>query len=532
MESNFAASTQRLALGDFIPAARGIPSPLRRFPPNENKEAAVAAARTPFRQGHTPRGGPKFAPSKAWVWYYNRQSPRLFASALSHSIPLIGVALARQYSSVSNRLAPRVERSEKLLIGAVLISQDVYPNLVNKIKPEDFGSQRHEDIWRAMDEIFNDGKEISLVTVGKYAKSTESHVYLVEAMNQCPSSSYYEEWADDVRNAARLRGIISAAGRIAAVGYEEKRAEDAEDRVRSIVENLVDSEQSESLLSPARQGEVLKKYIQSRKESNSLLVRTGFPTLDTHCGGGFRRGDLIVVAARTSVGKSTYAENLAENVANNGERVLFVSVEMTPEQMLYRYAIRSGKIPQSVLEYGINDDKDNEALEKLQALRAEMPFFIYDAPTATVASIRAQMSRMRSTGPLSLVVVDYLQLLADVTPTFKEVKEHLRIGQITKSLKHLAREYNVPIILISQLNRNLEYRGGEPRLADLRESGRIEEDADLVLMLWELEEADANGNATRLKIAKNRQGPQGPLPVIFDKPTFTFLENYYGRGQN
>jgi replicative DNA helicase len=343
-------------------------------------------------------------------------------------------------------------------------------------------------------------------------------------MQECYSTQYFDEWAKDIRNAARRRAIIAAAGKIAAAAYEEKEASEAEDRARAILDTVITEDEQEALLSPKRQAEILRVYIESRKDAGSLLVRTGYPTLDLHCGGGLRRGDLIIVAARTSIGKSTYAENIAENVAKNGHRVLFVSVEMTPDQMLYRYAVRTGALSQSTLEFGITSDVEDEAVTALQEARTKLPFYIYDAPTATVAMIRAQMSRMAVQGPLGLVVVDYLQLLADAGGTGKDQKEHLRIGQITKALKHLAREYDVPIILISQLNRNLEYRGGEPKLADLRESGRIEEDADLVLMLWEVEQADTVGNVTRLKIAKNRQGPTEPLPIRFNKPTFTFVE--------
>ena len=424
--------------------------------------------------------------------------------------------------------APRSDRAERCLIGAVLISDEIFPDLIGRVKPEDFYALKHSKIWEAMHEIFNDGKEISLVTLSQKATQEGASAYLAGCMNEVPSSRYYKEWVTEILNTSRKRALLFAAGKIAAAVYEEAEAADVEDRARAILDAVIQPNDQESLLSPEKQAQILREYIESRKESNSQLVRTGFPTLDINCGGGFRRGDLIIVAARTSVGKSTYAENIAENVAKNGNRVLFVSVEMTPEQMLYRYAVRSGALSQSTLEFGITSEGEDGKVSQLQELRKGLPFYIFDAPTATVPMIRAQVSRLNAQGKLGLVVVDYLQLLADTQPTSKNPQEHLRIGQITKSLKHLAREFDVPIILISQLNRNLEYRGGEPKLADLRESGRIEEDADLVLMLWELEEADAAGNATRLKIAKNRQGPQGPLPVFFNKPHFTFGEPRHG----
>lgn len=423
-----------------------------------------------------------------------------------------------------SKAAPADERAEQNLLAACLIGPDVFPNFVTRIKSSDFFQLRHAQIWEKMTEIFNEGREVNLVTVSDKATQNESRSYLMGIMQQCPSSVYAEEWAVRIKNTARRRALTVAAARIVAAAYEEKDPTDAEDRARTILDEVTGEGDKEALLTPKRQAEILRTYLESKQDENNSLVPTGYPTLDMYCGGGFRRGDLIIVAARTSVGKSTFAENIAENVAYSGKRVLFVSVEMTPEQMLYRYAVRQGKLSTSTLEFGINSTDEDARVTELQQDRTELPFYIFDAPGATVSAIRAQMSRMASGGQLSLVVVDYLQLLNDVTD--KDGKEHLRIGQITKSLKHLAREYDTPIILISQLNRNLEYRGGEPKLADLRESGRIEEDADLVLMLWETEQADAMGNVTRAKIAKNRQGPQEKLPIRFNKPSFKFVEPF------
>jgi replicative DNA helicase len=417
---------------------------------------------------------------------------------------------------------PSDERAERNLLGACLIGPDIYPSLVTRIKGDDFYNLKNAQIWSVMTEVFNEGKEVNLVTLSTKATQEDSRAYLYKIMQECPSTMYTDEWVSTLKNYSKRRSIIMAAGRIVAAAYEESDASVAEERARTLLDEAVGEDDKEALLSPKRQADLLRSYLESKQDANSALVATGYPTLDMYCGGGFRRGDLIIVAARTSVGKSTFAENIAENVALTGKRVLFVSVEMTPEQMLYRYAVRQGKLSTSTLEYGINSAEEDDRVTALQQERMELPFYIFDAPGATVSAIRAQMSRMASTGQLSLVVVDYLQLLNDITD--KDGKEHLRIGQITKNLKHLAREYDTPIILISQLNRNLEYRGGEPKLADLRESGRIEEDADLVLMLWEIEQADAMGNVTRAKIAKNRQGPQEKLPIRFNKPSFKFVE--------
>jgi replicative DNA helicase len=306
-----------------------------------------------------------------------------------------------------------------------------------------------------------------------------------------------------------------------AAAYEEVDADEAEARAREILMDAIGNSDHDLILSPTKQANILRDYIHSKKIGNPEGILTGYPQLDNMCGGGLRRGDLIVVAARTSVGKSSYAENVAENVAYSGKTVLFASIEMSPEQMMYRYAVRSGQLSGSAVEFGIDNDSDEEALEKLGATRAELPFFLMNSPSATTTAVRSAISRIRmSEGKLDLVVIDYLQLLKDRT----RQEERLNIGEMTSSLKAMAREFEVPIMLLSQLNRNIEYRGGEPHLADLRESGRIEEDSDIVILLWKTDKPDTLGNVTHMKIAKNRQGPTGPIDIVFHQPTFKFTE--------
>lgn len=425
-----------------------------------------------------------------------------------------------------SRSSPKADKAEKLLLGACLFNDDVFPMVVNRLTSDDFYDQRHEAIWSAMKDLFDKSSPINVTTVSRYSTNEMASVYLTQLVIDSSVSlpRHVESWAEEIKNASRRRALISAAGKIAAVAYEEREATSAQERAREILQLAVEQSEDDKLLRPEVQAELLQRYVESLKEGTNYVVPTGYPSLDAISGGGLRRGDLIIVAARTSIGKSTYAENIAERVAVSGEKVLFVSVEMSPEQMMYRYAVRSGKVSRAVLEFGIDGDTDQTNLDELKEARRSLPFFILNAPEASVSTIKASVSRLNAeVGQLGLVVVDYLQLMTDSSHAGAE-KEHLRIGQITKALKHMAREYNVPIILISQLNRNLEYRGGEPKLADLRESGRIEEDADLILMLWEMEKEDMMGNATKLKVAKNRQGEKKQLPIRFIKESFTFSE--------
>lgn len=427
-----------------------------------------------------------------------------------------------------SKLTPKNTLAEIHFLGACLLDGSIVAEYVGRLTPSHFWSAKNGQVWKAMVEAFNAGEGVDLITVAKRAKDEENaSSYLAGLMQDSPGTHGAKDWCDEIVNTYTLRKIIAAAGKISSAAYEEKDSADALARAREVLQDIATMEEEDSLITPAKQAEILRDLVENKAQDDASVIPTGYPTLDSYIGGGLKRGELIIVAARTSVGKSTYAENIAEKIAYRGGRVLFCSIEMSPKQMMYRFAVRSGMLSRSALEFGISTDSDRAALERLIKTRSALPFTLYDAPMATASTIRGQVARLKlEVGQPDLVVIDYLQLMADISD--KDGKEHLRIGKITKALKHLAREYNVPVILISQLNRNVEYRGGEPKLADLRESGRIEEDADLIIMLWEMDRPDALGNVTQGKIAKNRQGPQEKIPMVFMKESFTFAEPHGG----
>ena len=426
-------------------------------------------------------------------------------------------------SSFDKRL-PKAPEAERALLGCVLVNNAVMVELAHAITPDDFYSSKHEEIWRAMLDLFERGKTIDLVTLSDYMKNeSESSLYLSGLYDDVPHSAYASQYAEQVKSTSRRRNIISAASRIVAAAYEENDPSIAEEEARAILEKAIEAQSGDDLLTPAVQAGILKRYFDnlSSGDPSQFALQTGFFSIDSMCGGGLRRGNLVIVAARTSVGKSTFAECIAENVANHGKHVLFVSLEMSPDEMMFRYAVRSGALSESATSFGIDNDTDKEALENLAKQRIELPFYLLNAPSATTTRIRAAITRMQLKGvPPDLIVVDYLQLLKDAG----RQEERLRIGEITSTMKAIAGEFSAPVIMLSQLNRNIEMRGGEPRLADLLESGRIEADADVVIMLWQTDKPDPLGNVTYAKIAKNRMGATGKLPIIFNKPQFRFAE--------
>lgn len=421
-----------------------------------------------------------------------------------------------------SRQVPKNITAEKHLLGAILLDDSLMNLVGTKLVDKDFFSARHGQIWAAMQDLYAKGKPIDFATLAEYMKNEEeSVVYIVGLVAETGSTYNVEEWAKSIKGASRRRAIMKAGAKMVAASYEEVDPNDAESRAKEILMDAIGDEDHDQILSPEEQAKVLKTFIEAKKTSVPPGILTGYPTLDNMCGGGLRRGDLIVVAARTSVGKSTFAENIAENVAFGRRRVLFVSIEMSPEQIMYRYAIRAGDLSRGAVEFGIDNDADKEALAELVDRRSQIPFHLMNSPSATTTMVRSAISRIKmQEGNLDLVVIDYLQLLKDRI----RQEERLNIGEMTSSLKAMAREFEVPILLLSQLNRNIEHRGGEPVLADLRESGRIEEDSDVVILLWKTEKPDSLGNQTRMKIAKNRQGATGEVKIHFHAPSFKFTE--------
>ena len=424
-------------------------------------------------------------------------------------------------NSLSRKQVPSNPDAERQVLGAVLSDPRAIDKVATVLQPEDFYIPKHQKIYEAALALYVSKEAIDPLTLRE--KIPEHNSVVLELLDGARSGFNLESYARLVKSAAEKRGILDVATQLADMAYD-KELEEVKSFAKSVVTKvLTNDDERKSLLSPADQVQVLRDLIRAKREGGPVGTSTGFSRLDGLTG-GLIPGSLVVVGARTSVGKSSFAENIAENVAKQGKPVLYVSIEMDPDQMMYRFAKRWG-LSESIIDYGSNDKDSVEALESLIEKKLELPLHIWNAPSASTVGIRAHLNQLQAdVGDVGLVVVDYLQLMTD---TFGgKVPEHLRLGMITKTLKHMAREYKLPVILITQLNRNSDQRGvlPEPRLSDIRESGRIEEDADLILLLWREKEPDFMGNDTHMKIGKNRQGPLGSVPVLFNKPVFTFIE--------
>jgi replicative DNA helicase len=416
---------------------------------------------------------------------------------------------------------PAAPDAERALLGAALINPNVINEVGAKLEPDDFYITKHGDIFVAMQELMRKREPVDIVTVrsqlGEHPSVDGS--FLADLMNAVPGVPHVESYVNRIKNAARKRSIIQAAGEISSIGYDEPDSVTAEENAKQTLLRALDQDRSsQRILSPKDQSDLLVAMFEERARGEEPALPTGYPALDGATNGGFRGGELIVIGATTSVGKSSYAENIAENIARRDYQVLYFNLEMSDRRMMERAAKRTHKMSTSAFLAGPTHAKDVAALTEIAEERSQMPLTLISngmASTAFIWAVTAQ--HVMRYGSIDMIVVDYLQLLKDKQT--KSGSEVLRIAQMTASLKALAMEHEVPVMLVSQLNRDAARRSGEPELHDLRESGAIEQDADIVILLWK-----DDGDEVHAKIAKQRDGPILELPIHFQGEFFTFTE--------
>ena len=433
-----------------------------------------------------------------------------------------------------DKLAPQSLEAEQSVLGSLLIDNSAVAKVADLLMPDDFYRPQHGAIYMSMLALYRRREPIDLVTLGDELRRVEKldqvggAAYLTMLMNETPTASRVEHYANIVRDKAGLRRLIGAAGRIAAIGYEE--ANDwaaAQDRAMAVLlEAVGKTSDGVHIYSPSEQGHMIMDMIEAISRGESRGIQTGIASLD-HITGGLNRSELIVLAARPSVGKSAFAEQVAQNISEKGHKVAFFSIEMSMNMLLGRYLSRNGLVSSRRFINGLTPEEWDK-LYRLAEKRSELPTWAIDSPAATSQTIRSTIERMSLEGhDVELVVVDYLQLIANNEPFIKGENKADRIGRITGNLKQLARQMNLPVLLLAQLNRESEHRSDdEPQLSDLRGSGDIEQDADVVLMMWR--EANPLGPDSppnvRMKVAKQRNGPLGDVPIRFHGPTYKFVD--------
>ncbi len=438
-----------------------------------------------------------------------------------------------------DRLPPQSLEAEQSVLGALLIDRDAIIEVADILQPGDFYRQANGTIYGAMVELWERREPIDIVTVAEALERTDNleavggRGYLSSLAEQTPTAVFAAQYARIVERKAVLRNLIAAAGRIAGIGYEDSpEVQEAIDRAEAEL-YAVSERRLAAGFSPLK--ELLHDafdrldYLHTHRGEISG-VRTGFADLDALTT-GLQPSDLIVLAARPSIGKTSLALNVAEFAAignSPAKSVGIFSLEMSKEQLVLRLLSSVGGIDSQRLRTGFLDEMDFVGVSKAMTALSEAPIYIDDTPNISTMELRTKARRLQAEVGLDLVIVDYLQLMQSSTTT-KDANRVQEVSEISRGLKALARELKVPVIAVSQLSRQPEMRESkEPRLSDLRESGAIEQDADLVMFLWRekeraQEEHEADGEVVKLRLAKHRNGPTGEIDLWFKKAQTRFV---------
>jgi replicative DNA helicase len=433
-----------------------------------------------------------------------------------------------------DKLAPQSVEAEQSALGSILIDADAILKVADFLRPADFYRAQHASIYEAMLSLHAQREPIDLVTLGDELRRRDQldavggPAYLATLMNSVPTAVHVEHYARIVERKAVLRNLIGAAGKIAAVGYEEANdAEVAIDRAESILFEISQRRTDagfESLSILLGQAYDRLEYLHDHR-GQILGVPTGLSQLDALLG-GLQPSDLVILAARPSVGKTSLALNIAQHAAiRENKKVGVFSLEMSKEQLALRLLSAESGINPRPLQTGFVDETDWSKIARVMNDMATAPMWIDDSPVLSVMELRTKARRLEAEQHgLDLVIVDYLQLMQASTPN-KDANRVQEVSEISRGLKQLARELKVPVLALSQLSRGVEQRGtAEPRLSDLRESGSIEQDADVVIFLYREGEqnTEAEVDLVKAKVAKHRNGPIGEVPLQFRKANTRF----------
>lgn len=436
------------------------------------------------------------------------------------------------------KLPPHSREAEQSVLGALLVSDRAWDDVVDRLQASDFYFSQHRIIYQAMHQLAAKHTPFDVLTVSEILKSQKKlaaigeEVYLFELANNTPSAANVTAYADIVRERSILRQLIQVGSEIAQSGYdlsdEDSKAllEKAEGQVFAISESHARGTGPVDLATLLVQATERIDTLQQTKGAITGLP-TGYADLDQMTS-GLQDGELIIVAGRPSMGKTAFSMNIAEHVAIKGDKpVLIFSMEMPGDALALRMLSSLGRINQQTVRTGALTDDDWPRLTSAVSMLSEANMYIDDTPALSPAEVRARARRLaREYDGIGLIVIDYLQLMQMGGKTENRTNE---ISQISRSLKTIAKELNCPVIAASQLNRSLEQRQDKrPVMSDLRESGAIEQDADLIAFIYRDEvynEDSMDKGSAEIIIAKQRNGPIGKVRLTF-LGQYTRFENF------
>lgn len=434
------------------------------------------------------------------------------------------------------RMPPQNVEAEMSALGSLMLDKDAIFKVVDALSPYDFYKPQHREIYEAMFDLFQRREPIDILSVTSRLKEknkfeeTGGSAYLTTLVNTVPTASHVAHYASIVRRKRLLRDLIDASHYIAQLGYRE--ADDVEQLIDEAEQKIFgiskDSLRQEFFAVREVLDEAWERIDRLHKGDGALRgVSTGFSDLDNYLA-GLQKSDLIVLASRPSLGKTSLALNIARNVALNEKKAVGIfSLEMSREQLIDRLIAAEANVDLWRLRTGRMraDGPENDFVLVRDAMEvlSGAPIFMDDSPSPTVMEIRAKARRLQSEHELGLVVIDYLQLINGGGYSESRVQE---VSEISRALKGMAKELNVPVLAVSQLSRGVEMRHPAiPKLSDLRESGSIEQDADVVMFIYREDKDKRNTdrkNIAEIHIEKHRNGPTGKVDLYFHEETTSF----------
>jgi len=448
-------------------------------------------------------------------------------------------------SETTVNLNEQVREAERAVLGGLMLETERFDTVIQVINENDFQGKDHQIIFQSMSELIEDNKPLDPITVSEQLDNKNSlnkvggKNYLIELATSTPTAANLEAYAEIIRQRSISRKLMQANSEIGELinnpqGLDgESLLDEAERRIFALNDEASKSDSSLSSMKDLIPRTIDRLHELSNKRDGLIGSSTGFKDLDKKLQ-GLQKGDLVVVAGRPSMGKTSFAMNIAENGLLDEESkgaVLIFSLEMPGESLTTRMLSGMSKLDQQNVRSGMLKDQElRELLSEGEKLK-NMPLWIDDSSILSPMELRAKARRLkRQEGELSLIVVDYLQLMQLPLSLENRVNQ---ISEISRSLKSLAKELDVPVIALSQLNRAVEQRPNKrPIMADLRDSGAIEQDADVILFIYRDEvynEDSEQGNKAEIIIGKQRNGPIGTVNLTFLKE-YTRFENFSNDG--
>ena len=431
---------------------------------------------------------------------------------------------------------PQHIEAEESLLSAILVDNTALLEVVETLAPSDFYRTAHQKIFAAMSDLFNRGEPVDVVTLNNNLKekgqleAVGGPVYLARLLDAVPLAVNAQHYARIVHDKAVLRRLIEKANAITKRCFQEQGgADDIIDFAEASIFEVTEKKARQAFYPLSKLIDSNIDFLEEKQKNKSLVtgVPTGFSHLD-NLTSGLQNSDLIILAARPSMGKTALALNIARNAAvDAGVPVAIFSLEMSKEQLSLRLLCAEARIDSSRLRSGFFSMEDWERLTDAAGVLSAAPIFIDDSPSLSAMEVRAKARRLKMDKNIGLIIIDYLQLMQG---RVSAERRDLEISEISRSLKALAKEINLPVIALSQLNRMLEQRNDRrPRLSDLRESGALEQDADVVAFIYRdevynKEENNPHKGTAEIILAKQRNGPIGEVRLTF-LSVYTRFEN-------